>query len=286
MVSGTQVGISNFPYSQLINGSVSVDNFPQKQSVFIENTTEGFDINTHITNTSLAVTGDFYPVSQTVTGTVDTHMYANGSGGSMHLVSCDNQGNLNICLHDNSGNGITSTTDGTKQALDVKLSSNPTLSASSSDILIYGFDSTGSANRKLSVDSSGALNAVVSTTNGTAVGVKSVKYGSWGNVYNNQASILPSGVSSSIDVSNWAYFMGWYQDSTTGSGTGSIYLEYSFDNITFYRIFNTMIVPSGSGTRTANITKQDLGGIKYIRMNNATTQTLSSVTLTLFGASN
>jgi hypothetical protein len=257
LTMGTQVGIDPF------NNTVNVSNFPTKQSVFVENTAEGFDINVNVTNSSLAITASSTLDTNITNTSLDVHGYASSDGTTWHHLASDANGRLNVNAraHDGAGNDITSTAvSGTEtwRGLDVAV--------------------------KNAVAITGAVN--VQNATGTTLAIKSVKYGSWGNVYNNQASVLPSGVSSSIDVSDWTYFIGWYQDYTSGTGTGSIYLEYSFDNITFYRIFNTTIFPSGSSPRTATIYKTDLGGIKYIRMNNATSQTLTSVTLTLFGASN
>jgi hypothetical protein len=101
----------------------------------------------------------------------------------------------------------------------------------------------------------------------------------------NNASILPSGVTSGINVADWSYFVGAYEDYN-GATTGTISLEYSFDNITYYTLFNTQIFPSGSGTpRRANINKQDIPAVNWIRLRNGTSSTLSSVTLTLLGGS-
>jgi hypothetical protein len=117
--------------------------------------------------------------------------------------------------------------------------------------------------------------------------VKAQQYGSYGNLANNLASILPSGVTSGINVGDWSYFVGYYEDYYVGTPlVGALRLQYSFDNITYYNLFNTQIFPSGSGTpRTANINKQDIGAINWIRFKNDTSSTITSVTITLLGGS-
>ena len=129
--------------------------------------------------------------------------------------------------------------------------------------------------------------ASVVNPSGSQLAVKAQQYGSYGNVANNVASILPSGVTAGIDVSAWAYFLGAYEDYYAGMpGTGSLRLQYSFDNTTYYDLFGTTISPGGVGTpRTANIQKQDIPGINWIRFKNDSSVTLASVTITLLGAS-
>ena len=127
-------------------------------------------------------------------------------------------------------------------------------------------------------------NLSVQNATGTQLEVKAKQYGSYGNVANNLASLLPSSATSGIDVSAWSYFVGYYQDYN-GATTGNIGLQYSFDNITYYNLFGTTIFPSGTGTRTATIYKQDIPGINWIRLYNETSSTLISVTLTLLGGS-
>jgi hypothetical protein len=115
--------------------------------------------------------------------------------------------------------------------------------------------------------------------------VKAQQYGSYGNLANNVASILPGGVTSGIDVADWSYFVGAYEDYNEAT-VGTISLEYSFNNTTYYPLFNTQIFPSGTGTpRRANISKQDIPAVNWIRLRNGTASTLQSVTVTLLGAS-
>jgi hypothetical protein len=110
LVSGSQVGISNFPYSQLINGTVSIDNLPTKQSVFVENTTEGFDINVNVTNASLAITTASALDTNITNSSLDVHNYASSNGSDWHHLASDANGRI-ITLsrtHDGSGNDIAS----------------------------------------------------------------------------------------------------------------------------------------------------------------------------------
>jgi hypothetical protein len=53
--------VSNFPSTQAISGSVSVSNFPATQPI---------SGSVSVSNTSLAVTGDFYPATQPISGSV------------------------------------------------------------------------------------------------------------------------------------------------------------------------------------------------------------------------
>jgi hypothetical protein len=133
---------------------------------------------------------------------------------------------------------------------------------------------------------SGISNAVsVQNETATQLAVKAQQYGSYGNLANNVASILPGGVTSGIDVADWSYFVGAYEDYNEAT-VGTISLEYSFNNTTYYPLFNTQIFPSGTGTpRRANISKQDIPAVNWIRLRNGTASTLQSVTVTLLGAS-
>jgi hypothetical protein len=263
------------------------------------------------------------PISGTVgiTGTVpissgsplDTHLYASSNGSSWHHVSSDANGQLNVHskTQDGAGNDITSTSStGTEiyTALDVKCRGtttvaggvNATLETGSGpltstvndeinalDVQVQNIVNTNlrtSTGGLLTSTSGGTKNSLDVSIQNTSLSVKATQYGSYANVANN-ASILPSGVTSGINVADWSYFVGAYEDYN-GATTGTISLEYSFDNITYYTLFNTQIFPSGSGTpRRANINKQDIPAVNWIRLRNGTSSTLSSVTLTLLGGS-
>jgi hypothetical protein len=229
-------------------------------------------------------------------------MYASSNGSSWHHLSSDSNGQLNIHskTQDGAGNDITSTTDDDVVALDVAVKNvvNTNLRTSVGGLLTstsVGTKNTldvvaerlNTANGSLTSTLSGSGNSVnsldVAVQNTPSV--KATQYGSYGNVANNLASLLPSSSTAGINVADWSYFVGAYEDYN-GATTGTISLEYSFDNITYYTLFNTQIFPSGSGTpRRANINKQDIPGVNWIRLRNGTSSTLISVTLTLLGGS-
>jgi hypothetical protein len=145
----------------------------------------------------------------------------------------------------------------------------------------------------------GAGTAITSTTNGAiqaldvaisgtpSVTASAGQYGSYGNLAANIITVLPAGVTGGINVSAWSYFLGSYEDYYSGlPGTGSLRLQYSFDNTTYYDLFGTTISPGGVGTpRTATIQKQDIPAINWIRFKNDSSVTLANVTITLIGAS-
>jgi hypothetical protein len=187
-----------------------------------------------------------------ITGSVQAHCFGSTNGTDFHHLKTTATGELvtHSQTRDGAGNSITSTNmTGTEvwRGLDVAVK-----------------------------------NAVAITGSVTA---SANQYGSYGNLANNVASILPGGVTSEIDVSAWSYFVGAYEDYN-GATVGTISLEYSFDNTTYYPLFNTQIFPSGTGTpRRANINKQDIPAVNWIRLRNGTTSTLASVTVTLLGGS-
>ena len=212
----------------------------------------------NVTGGTLTVSGSVGIIadqSVAISGSVQTHCFASSNGSDWHHLASDANGriNTNSRTHDGQGNNISSTS-------------------------VSGTESyTG-----LDVVCKGAVS--VQNVSGAQLAVKAQQYGSYGNVANNVASILPSGVTAGIDVSAWSYFVGAYEDYN-GATVGDIKLEYSFDNITYYTLFNTQIFPSGTAPRRANINKQDIPAVNYIRLRNGTSSTLSSVTLTLLGGS-
>ena len=243
--------VSNFPSSTEVSNfptSTEVSNFPAKQSVFVENTAEGFDLNVNVTNASLAITTASALDTNITNTSLDVHAYASSNGSTWHHLKSDATGHLIVHAEarDGNNNRITSTEDGTRRGLDVAVIGTATISGSV----------TASANQ----------------------------YGSYGNLANNVASLLSGGVTSGLNVSAWSYFVGAYEDSN-GATVGTISLEYSFDNITYYTLFNTQISPSGSSPRRANINKQDIPAVNWIRLRNGTTSTLTSLTVTLLGGS-
>ena len=81
-------------------------------------------LNVDVKNTSIPVTGNFYQTTQPVSiastistnsnitnSSLDVHIYGVGTGTSQHQLSVDNQGLLNVNLHDNAGNAINSTSN-------------------------------------------------------------------------------------------------------------------------------------------------------------------------------
>jgi hypothetical protein len=217
---------------------------------------------------------------------LDVHAYASPNGSTWHHLASDANGRIitQSRTHDGSGNDITSTAvSGTEtyRALDVKCRGTTSVSGGVSATLYTTAPLTSTLSG--SGDSINSLDVAVKND----VAVKATQYGSYGNLANNVATILPAGVTSGIDVSAWSYFVGAYQDFYSGvAPTGSLRLQYSFDNTTYYDLFNTTINPSGVGTpRTATIQKQDIPAINWIRFKNDTNQTMASVTITLLGAS-
>jgi len=213
------------------------------------------DLRVRVMNTNLDI-GNF-PETQAVSvaDPVDTHLYASSSGSSWHRVKSDNNGQL------------------------IVNSSSSTLDGAGNEITSETFGSGGVSR---------GLHTIIGNTSLAVTGgvtVSANQYGSFGNLANNVPTILPGAVTSGLNVSNWSYFLGAYEDFN-GMTTGTISLEYSFDNITYYTLFNTQIFPSGTGTpRRANINKQDIPAVNWIRLRNGTSSTLQSVTVTLLGAS-
>jgi hypothetical protein len=246
LISGTQVGLSSGAQVQLTNSEVSL----------VSGTTVGLSAGTsvdaNITNASIPITSASTLDTNITNTSLDVHGYASSDGNTWHHLASDANGRLNVNARAHSGTGqdITATVvtgTVTYTALDVAVK-----------------------------------NAVAVTGSVTA---SANQYGSYGNLANNVASILTGGVTSGIDVSAWSYFVGAYEDYN-GATVGTISLEYSFDNITYYTLFNTQIFPSGTGTpRRANINKQDIPAVNWIRLRNGTTSTLASVTVTLLGGS-
>ena len=248
LTAGTSVGLT-------AGASVDVNNFPAKQSVFVENTAEGFDINVNITNASVPISLSATADVSVQNSSLDVHCYGSSDGTTWHHIktSATGEPQTHSQTRDGAGNSITSTAvSGTETYRGL-------------DVVVKG-------------------SASVVNPSGSQLAVKAQQYGSYGNVANNVVSILPSGVTAGIDVSAWSYFVGAYEDYN-GATVGDISLQYSFDNITYYTLFNTQIFPSGSSPRRANINKTDIPAVNYIRLRNGTSSTLTSVTLTLLGGS-
>ena len=263
LVENTVVGLSAGSQVELINSSVGLTAGAQVEVInstvslatgslvgLAEGSMVGF-----IADSVVGIAGDSVIG---ITGSVQTHNFASSNGTDWHHLASDANGRI-ITLsrtHDGSGNDITSTA-------------------------VSGTETY----RGLDVVCKGAVS--VQNVSSTQLAIKAQQYGYYGNLLNNVATILPAGVSSGLDVSAWSYFIGAYEDYYAGMpGTGSLRLQYSFDNTTYYDLFGTTISPGGVGTpRTANIQKQDIPGINWIRFKNDSSVTLASVTITLLGAS-
>lgn len=118
--------------------------------------------------------------------------------------------------------------------------------------------------------------------------IKSEQYGSFGNLANN-ITLGPLATSSGLNIQNYSYLHGFYED---GSGSG-VYsyptLEYSIDNITYFPSGSTLYLnpPSGTDTkRRAVIYKTEVAGINFVRVKNpSSTDVFTNVSVSIFGAS-
>jgi hypothetical protein len=222
------------------------------QLSFITDEFDVTDLRVRVMNDKVSVSGTFFQDTQpvSVADPVNTHLYGFHNddwvsvkvAGNGHLL-------VNSSTQDGDGNDITSTSvSGTETytALDVAVK-----------------------------------NSVIVSEITNTISVRAQQFGSFGNLCNS-ASIPSGGFTAGINVADWSYYIGIYEDFNV-STVGNITLQYSFDDLTYYDFFNTMIVPAGT-PRRASIPKTDIPGINYIRLHNGTTTTLSSVTLTLLGA--
>jgi len=312
LVAGTQVALAAGAQVQLVSSEVSlalgttvglsagasvdVNNFPAKQSVFVENTAEGFDLNVNVTNASLAITSSS-ALSVTETNPI-TGFALESSIQDVYSRLHDVSGSVsisNIPVVEISGNvGVSDLSVNVLNSfLDVHCfgSSDGTTfhhlkTTPSGELQTHSQTRDGSGNSVTSTTATGGIRGLDVNLINTSVAVKAQQYGSYGNLANNVVSILPAGVTAGIDVSAWSYVVGYYEDYYVGTPlVGALRLQYSFDNITYYNLFNTQIFPSGSSPRTANINKQDIPAINWIRFKNDTSSTITSVTITLLGGS-
>jgi hypothetical protein len=244
-------------YSRLhdVSGTIAINNFPATQTVEISGVpVVEISGNVLVSDLSVNVLNSF----------LDVHCFGSSDGTTFHHIKTNPNGVVatNAIMETDANGALTSTA----------VSGTETYNALHTIV-------------KGSVSVSGISNAVsVQNETATQLAVKAQQYGSYGNLANNVASILPSGVTAGINVADWSYFVGAYEDYN-GATVGTISLEYSFDNITYYTLFNTQIFPSGSSPRRTNINKQDIPAVNWIRLRNGTSSTLTSVTLTLLGGS-
>ena len=271
------VEVENKPETVL---AVSVSNFPTSQTVEISGVPV-VEISGNIAVSDLSV--------NILNSSIDAHIFGSSDGTTWHHIKTNTNGVVatNAIMETDANGALTSenvTGTETYNALHTWIK-NPQITVNA-----RGYAASESAFFPIAVDEDGKVattvsgNLSVQNATGTQLEMKAKQYGSYGNVANNLASLLPSSATAGIDVSNWSYFIGYYQDYN-GATTGNIRLQYSFDNITYYNLFNTQIFPSGSSPRTATINKQDIPGINWIRLYNETSSTLVSVTLTLLGGS-
>ena len=174
--------------------------------------------------TTIPVSGTFWQTTQPVSGIVDSHMYANGSGGSMHLVSCDNQGKLNICMHDNDGNGLTSSAINSFRALDVSCKGNVAV-----NLATLASGSLTSA----SVTGTDTYNALHVVTKGTTTIAGTVKTQSQDSnnsqIANNISVVGPVRIGNTdADTQGYLWVSAIFSFTSVTSG-GQIYLEVSHD---------------------------------------------------------
>lgn len=120
----------------------------------------------------------------------------------------------------------------------------------------------------------------------TGLIVKPQQYGDYGNVANN-VTLLPSGYTSSLDISKYAYAFGFYSDLYTGFAGTTIAVELSVDGSNFFPSSSSLYpYSSGDTVRRSTFYRLDVSGINFLRFRNtSTTETIPSVTASVFGAS-
>jgi len=145
--------VSNFPATQAISGAVNVSNFP---------TTQPISGSVNISNTSLAVTGDFYPATQPISGSVNV-----GNFPTTQAVS----GSVNV--------GNFPTTQAVSGSVNVgnfpatqPISGTVTVGNTSLDTHCYG-SSNGTTWHHLATDSNGQLNVHSKTQDGAGTDITS-----------------------------------------------------------------------------------------------------------------
>jgi hypothetical protein len=292
LTAGTTVGLS-------AGTSIDVNNFPSKQSVFIENTADGFDINVNVTNASLAITAsstlDTNITNTSIPITSASTLDTNITNTSIPITSASTL-DTNIT---NTSIPITSAstldTNITNSSLDTHLYGEHNGDfiavevASSGHLLTNSSTQDGDGNDITSETFGGAsrgLHVVIGNTSLAVTGsvtASANQYGAYANVANN-ITLTSSSVTAGVNVSAWTYFIGYYEDTTAVTPVGQIRVQYSFDNVTYYNLFNTQIFPSGT-PRTATINKTDIPGINYLRLSNNTTSSLTGVVFTVMGGS-
>lgn len=266
--------------------------------------------NVTVDNASLPVTGQFWQETQpvSISGTVpistsshlDCNIFGSHDSNTWHHILTTPQGKIltNSTLETDANGSLTSTlVTGTENynALDVKVKGTTsvsggvtsTLSTSDNGLLTSTLSGTGNSIHSLDVAVKNNVSVQNVASSKLDVNSYAVQYGSYNNLVNNQ-TINPYSASSSLDVSAYSYYMGYYTSTFMGFPTWPqvFRIQYSFDNINWYNLFNTQVSPSPSGgLNVATIYKQDIPGINYLRFYNDTAETLTNVNITIMGAS-
>jgi hypothetical protein len=220
---------------------------------------------------------------------LDVHCFGSSDGIVFHHIKTNNNGvvSTNAIMETDANGALTSTENGTINSLDVHLQNTATTPA---NCLSYGKDADTNLAVPLKVDEDGILSVNIPTQvkvindTSTELSVKAKQFGSYANLCNNQ-TFTPGQASTALNISEFITMAGFYSDTYGGAApTGSLRIQYSFDNTTWYNIYNTQIFPSGTGTRTATIFNQAVFGLNFVRFLNDTNQTHPSVTITILGS--
>jgi hypothetical protein len=245
LISGTQVGLSSGAQVQLVSSEVSL----------VSGTTVGLSagtsVDTNITNASIPITSASTLDTNITNTSLDVHGYASSDGTTWHHLKSDPTGHLIVHSETRDGNNNRITSD------------------------TFGL---GGASRGIHTIIGNTSLAVTGSVTASAN-----QYGSYANVANN-ITLASSSFTAGVNVSDWSYFIGYYEDTTPVTPVGQIRVQYSFDNVTYYNLFNTQIFASGT-PRTATINKTDIPGINYLRLSNNTTSSLTGVVFTVMGGS-
>jgi hypothetical protein len=265
----------------ITNTSFEVSNLPATQPVSIADT--------------VAVSGTFFQATQpvsiadtvAVSGTVafsntviDAHIYGRNPSNNEIRLRCDANGSLLSGIVDESANRITSTTNSTKQALDVNVSNLSTNAVqtrllTSGDVVSSNTRSgSGTAITSTAVSTKTGLD--VNVCNSVAVPVSlsnsstaplyctpGVEVGSNVNTGWNNSSLTSSSVSTAIDI-QWARTVSVL---CRASGVGTLVIQLSVDATNWYTT-TTTIALSSTGDTVVNY--NDIGA-RYVRLKSNST---------------
>jgi hypothetical protein len=282
-VSNTSFEVSNFPATQDVSGTVAISNTSFDVSNFPA--TQDVSGTVAISNTSFEVSN--FPATQAVSGTVafsntviDAHIYGRNPSNNEIRLRCDANGSLLSGIVDESANRITSTTNSTKQALDINVS-NLSTNAVQTRVLTSG-DVVSSNTR--SGSGTAITSTVVSTKTGLDVNVcnsvavpvslsnsstaplyctPGVEVGSNVNTGWNNSSLTSASVSTAIDI-QWARTVSVL---CRASGVGTLVIQVSVDNSNWY---STAVTITLSSTGDTVVNYNDIGA-RYIRLKSNST---------------